>query len=52
LRKRGIKDFTAVKGTLKIEDSVQLKNKIVSEGTTINTWDNGSKMTDIIVSSK
>jgi hypothetical protein len=47
-----IKDFTVVKGTLKIEDSAQLKNKIVSEGTTINTWDDGSKMTDIIVFSQ
>ena len=47
-----VKDFTVVKGTLKIEDPVQLKNKIVSEGTTINTWDDGSKMTDIIVFSQ
>jgi hypothetical protein len=47
-----VKNFTVVKGTLKIEDSVQLKNKIVSEGTTINTWDDGSKMTDVIVFSQ
>ncbi len=47
-----VKDFTVVKGTLKIENSVQLKNKIVSEGTTTNTWDDGSKMTDIIVFSQ
>jgi hypothetical protein len=47
-----VKDFTVVKGTLKIEDSVELKNKIVSEGNTINAWDDGSKMTDIIVFSQ
>ena len=47
-----VKDFTVVKGTLKIEDSVKLKNKIVPEGTTINIWDDGSKMTDIIVFSQ
>lgn len=47
-----VKDFTVVKGTLKIEDSAQLKNKIVSEGTTINTWDDGSVMSDIMVSIK
>jgi hypothetical protein len=47
-----VKDFTVVKGTLKIEDSVQLKNTTVSEGNTINAWDDGSKMTDIIVFSQ
>jgi hypothetical protein len=47
-----VKDFTVVKGTLKIEDSVQLKNKIVSEGNTINAWDDGSKMIDIIIFSQ
>ncbi|HDR50470.1 MAG TPA: hypothetical protein ENN90_02450 [Mariniphaga anaerophila] len=47
-----VKDFTVVKGILKIEDSAHLKNKIISEGTTTNKWDDGTMMTDIIVSTK
>jgi hypothetical protein len=47
-----VKDFTVVKGSLKVEDSVQFKNKTISEGTTINIWDDGSVMTDIFVSTE
>lgn len=47
-----VKDITVVKGTLKIEDTFQTKSKIVTEGTTTNTWDDGTIMRDVIISTK
>ena len=44
-----VKDFTVVKGTLKIEDTFQTKNKIVAKGTTTNTWDDGTIMSDVLI---
>ncbi len=45
-----VKDFTVVKGTLKIEDSLQTKEKVVQEGTTTNQWNDGTLMSDVIIS--
>ncbi len=42
-----VKDFTVVKGTLKIEDSFQIKGKVVQQGTTTNQWDDGTIMRDV-----
>ncbi len=47
-----VKDITALKGILKIEDNFQLKSKIVTEGTTTNKWDDGVVMSDVIISVK
>jgi len=47
-----VKDFTVVKGTLKIEDTFQTKSKIVAEGTTTNKWDDGTIMSDVMISEK
>lgn len=47
-----VKDLMVVKGTLKIEDIFQTKSKIATEGTVTNKWDNGTKMSDIVISSK
>jgi hypothetical protein len=45
-------DITALKGTIKIEDSNQIKNKIIQAGATINKWDDGVIMSDVIISTK
>ncbi|MBN1416260.1 MAG: hypothetical protein JW973_14255 [Bacteroidales bacterium] len=47
-----VKDFTVVKGSLKIEDTFQIKSKIVTEGTTTNLWDDGTTMTEIVILTK
>ena len=47
-----VEDITALKGTLKIEDSNQTKNKIINEGETLNIWDDGIIMSDVIISTK
>jgi hypothetical protein len=47
-----VKDFTVVKGSLKIEDILQIQSKIVSEGTSTNKWDDGTTMTGIVILTK
>jgi hypothetical protein len=45
-----VKDITAVKGTIKIEDGEHMKSKTIQEGTTINQWDDGTIISDIFIS--
>ena len=47
-----VKDITALKGTIKIEDTFQIQSKIVTEGTTTNLWDDGTTMTEIVILTK
>ncbi len=45
-----VKDITAVKGTIKIEDGEHMKSKTIPEGTTINQWDDGTIISDVFIS--
>jgi hypothetical protein len=47
-----VKDLTVVKGTLKIENANHIKSQTISEGNTTNKWDDGTIMSDVIISTK
>ncbi|WP_372756094.1 hypothetical protein [Labilibaculum sp.] len=47
-----VKDLTVVKGTLKIEDSYQLKSMELNEGTVINKWNDGTIISNVVISTK
>ena len=47
-----VKDISALKGTLKIEDSNHIKSKTLTTGTTTNLWDDGTIMSDVEISVK
>ncbi|MBN1388383.1 MAG: FecR domain-containing protein [Bacteroidales bacterium] len=45
-----VKDLTALKGSLHIEDEMGLKCMDIPEGTTVNQWQDGTVMTEIMIS--
>ena len=47
-----VKDISALKGIIKIEDSNHIKNKTISERTTTKLWDDGTLMSDVIITVK
>jgi hypothetical protein len=44
-----VKDITVVKGSITIEDGEQIKSKTLQEGTTINQWDDGTIISDVLI---
>ena len=47
-----VKDFTVVKGTLKIEDDLGFRSMDIPEGTTVNKWQDGTQMTKVFINEK
>jgi hypothetical protein len=47
-----VKDLTALKGSLHIEDEMGLRSMDIPEGTTVNQWQDGTVMTEIMISIK
>ncbi len=47
-----IKDISNLKGTVRITDSKGLRKIDITEGTTINKWENGTKMSEIVIMTK
>ena len=47
-----VNDLTALKGSLHIEDEMGIRSMDIPEGTTVNHWQDGTAMTEILISIK
>lgn len=47
-----VKDLTALRGTLYIEDDMGLRSMEIPEGTSVSMWQDGTEMTEITISIK
>jgi hypothetical protein len=44
-----VNDLTVLKGTIRVEDAEGLRIMEIHEGTTLNQWDDGTPMTEIVI---
>ncbi len=47
-----VRDLTALRGTIRVEDDMGLRSMDITEGTTVNQWDDGTPMTGIVILTK
>ena len=44
-----VRDLTALKGTIRVEDDMGLKSMDITEGTTVSQWNDGTPMIEIVI---
>ncbi|MDB4584582.1 hypothetical protein N9164_15630 [Draconibacterium sp.] len=47
-----VKDISALKGSIKIQDSNKIKNQEITEGTMVTKWKDGTIISDVLISTK
>jgi len=47
-----VRDLTALRGTIRVEDDMGLRSMDITEGTTVNQWADGTQMTEITILTK
>ncbi|MBN1416263.1 MAG: hypothetical protein JW973_14270 [Bacteroidales bacterium] len=47
-----VRDLTALRGTIRVEDEMGIRSMDVPEGTTVTQWEDGTQMTEIVILTK
>ncbi|MDX9772835.1 MAG: hypothetical protein RBT02_05355 [Bacteroidales bacterium] len=47
-----VRDLTALRGTIRVEDDMGLRSMDITEGTTVKQWADGTPMTEIVILTK
>ena len=47
-----VRDLTALRGTIRVEDDMGLRSMDIPEGTTVSQWNDGTPMTGIVILTK